>query len=134
MKQRAASLTAALAVAAAVTPVSSAHPSGWWWTVQQANQTTFWWSATHHLDTTCKGIGPSIASPYTEYKATKPTVNGDKQAEQGQPLYHHFRCRSVDPRTGRAFTWVIHPTGRYTRIAVPDSVPTQGTRLTKTLS
>jgi hypothetical protein len=129
MKQPIAMLAAALAVAAAVAPVSSAHPSGWWWTVKQATQTTFWWSATHRLDTTCKGIGPSIASLYTEYKSTRPTVNGDRQAEQGQPLFHHFRCRSVDPKTGRAFTWVLHPTGKYTKIGLLDGVPSLGTRL-----
>jgi predicted dehydrogenase len=79
------SLAAGLAVAAVVVPVSSAHSTGWWWTVQKANQTMLWWSATHHLDTTCRGIGPSIASPCVEYKATVPTVNGDLQAEKGQP-------------------------------------------------
>jgi hypothetical protein len=117
---------AIVAAGAVVAPVASGHPSGWWWTVQQANQTTFWWSATHHLDTTCKGIGPSIASPYSEVKLTEPTVNGDRQAEPGQRLFHHFRCRSVDPRTRRASTWILHPTGKYTRVATLVDVPTLG--------
>jgi hypothetical protein len=117
MRQRLTLLAAGLAAAAVVVPASSAHPTGWWWTVQKANQTMFWWSATHHLDTTCRGIGPSIASPFVEYKATEPTVNGDLQAEQGQPLFHHFRCRSVDLKSRRAFTWTLHPTGEFTRAA-----------------
>ena len=124
VKKALASLAAALAAAAAAGTAAAAHPTGWWWTVQQANQVTFWWSATHHLETTCTGSGPSIASPYSEYEATRPTVNGDRQAEPGRPLFHHFRCRSVDPRSGRAFTWLLYPTGKYTRIAVLPGPPT----------
>ena len=77
----------------------------------------FWWSATHHLDTTCKGIGGSIVSPFAEYKATYPTVAGDLQPEKGQPLFHHFRCRSMDLKTRRAFSWTLHPTGKNSHAA-----------------
>jgi len=124
MKQALAPSAAALAAAAAVTPMVAAHPNEWWWTVQQANETTFWWSASHHLETTCTGSGPAIASPYSEYEAMKPTVSGDRQAEPGQPLFRQFRCRSIDPRSGRAFTWLLYPTGKYTRIAVLAGPPT----------
>ncbi len=110
-------LAAALAVAAAVAPVALSHPNGWWWTAQKANQAIFWWSATHGLDTTCRGAGQSIVSPFVEYKATKPRVNGDRQAEKGQPLFHHFRCRSADLKTKRLFGWTLHPTGKHTWIA-----------------
>jgi len=126
MRQLVVCLAAALLGAVLVAPVSSAHSSGWWWTVQQANHMTFWWSATHHLDTACTGIGAPLTSPYSEVKATKPAVNGDRQAEQGRPLFHHFRCRSVDRRTGRGLVWILHPTGKYTWVATAAGVPTPG--------
>ena len=83
VRQHISSVAGALAVAAVVVPVSSAHPSGWWWTVHKANQTSFWWSATHHLDTTCKGIGSSIVEERASRHLDSPP---DRQVQQSRFL------------------------------------------------
>jgi hypothetical protein len=117
MRHALASVLAASAVAAAVVSVACAHPGGWWWTVQKTNQSMFWWSATHGLDTTCRGVGPRISSPFVEYNPAKPTEHGTRQAEVGQPLFHRFRCRSVDLKTGRVLTWTLRPTGQTSHVS-----------------